>query len=173
VEPVGRTALIVVVPEAERMVRELRLQYDPSAAHGVRAHITLLFPFVDGHDVDEHALAELFAGHDAFGFTLDRVERWDDGIVWLHPEPSQPFAELTAAIWRRWPDHPPYAGTTETVIPHLTVGHRPVEIELDLPIRSRADAVSLIEEDAGGTWSTRRSFPLRWTPRPSRGSRLP
>jgi 2'-5' RNA ligase len=160
VEPVGRTALIVVVPEAERMVRELRLQYDPSAAHGVPAHITLLFPFADGDDVNEHALAELFAGHDAFGFTLDRVERWDNGIVWLHPEPSQPFAELTAAIWRRWPDYPPYAGTTETVVPHLTVSHRPVEIELDLPIRSHADGVSLIEEDADGTWSTRRSFPF-------------
>src|SRR6476646_4329055 len=54
-------------------------------------------------DVDEPALAALFAGHASFDFILDRVKRWDDGIVWLHPEPSQPFEDLTSAIWQTWP----------------------------------------------------------------------
>src|SRR5438067_1314721 len=103
-----RTALIVEVPETEAAVGELRLRYDSSAALGVPAHITILFPFADGDEVDETALAELFARFPAFDFRLDRVERFDDGIVWLHPEPSRPFLDLTAAVAQRWPAHPPY-----------------------------------------------------------------
>lgn len=152
--------MIVVVPEADVRVREIRLLHDSSAARGVPAHITLLFPFADGNDVDEQALAELFAGHRAFDFVLDRVEFWEDGIVWLHPDPSQPFEELTAAIWRRWPDYTPYEGTIETIIPHLTVSERPIEVDVELPIRSRADGVSLIEEGSDGRWSSRRVFLL-------------
>ena len=97
-----RTALIVVVPEAERAIGALRLRHDRSAALGVPAHITVLFPFVTSSRIDEDALAHVFAPFAAFDFALDRVERWDDGIVWLHPEPSQPFEELTAAVWKRW-----------------------------------------------------------------------
>jgi len=103
-----RTALIVEVPEAEPAVGELRLQHDSSAALGVPAHITILFPFADAAAVDEGGLADLFSRFRAFDFKLDRVERFDDGIVWLHPEPSLRFVDLTSAVAERWPDHPPY-----------------------------------------------------------------
>src|SRR5262249_53902650 len=118
---VGRTALIVAVPEAEAAVGPLRLRHDSSAALGVPAHVTVLFPFAEGGEVDGAALAGLLGGRTAFDFGLDRIERGETGIVWLHPEPSRPFEELTAAVWRRWPDHPPYEGMFDTVIPHLTV----------------------------------------------------
>jgi hypothetical protein len=157
---VSQTALIVVVPEAEASVDQIRLRHVASAAQGVPAHITLLSPFADAEDLDEQALSDLFAGLPAFDFVLDRVEQWKDGIVWLHPEPSEPFEQLTEAIWQRWPDCPPYEGTVETIIPHLTLSERPIQVELDLPIRSRADTVSLIEQSSDGTWSTSRLFPL-------------
>jgi 2'-5' RNA ligase superfamily len=157
---VGRTALIVVVPEAEASVRKIRLQHVASAAQGVPAHITLLSPFADANDVDEQSLSDLFAAVPAFDFVLDRIEQWDSGIVWLHPEPSQPFKELTVAICQRWPEYPPYEGTVKTVIPHLTLSERPIQVKLDLPIRARADTVALIEQGTDGTWSTRRRFRL-------------
>jgi hypothetical protein len=166
----ARTALIVVVPEADEVVGELRMRHDWSAARGVPAHVTVLFPFVDSDDVDEHSLAEVLAAHPSFDFVLDRVERWDAGIVWLHPEPSRPFEELTAAVRRRWPDHPPYEGTVDVVIPHLTVSETPIEIDVELPIRSRASAVTLIEETPEGNWVTRQAFPLR--PEPTIPQRL-
>jgi len=155
--------LIVAVPEADAAVGEIRLRHDWSAAHGVPAHITVLFPFVDSEDVHEQALAELFTTQAAFDFVLDRIERWDDGIVWLHPEPSKPFEELTSAVWRLWPDYPPYEGTIDVVIPHLTVSETPIDVDVDLPIRSRAVEVRLIEEGADRTWATRRVFPLART----------
>ena len=149
------------VPETEAAVGELRLRYDSSAALGVPAHITILFPFADGDEVDETALAELFARFPAFDFRLDRVERFDDGIVWLHPEPSRPFLDLTAAVAQRWPAHPPYEGMFDEVIPHLTVSEVPIDVSVELPIAARAHEVTLIEQDESTRrWSTRRSFGL-------------
>jgi hypothetical protein len=156
-----RTALIVEVPGAEPAVGELRLQHDRSAALGVPAHITILFPFADAAAVDEDALAQLFGRFPAFDFTLDRVERFDTGIVWLHPEPSFRFVDLTAAIAERWPEHPPYEGEFDEPIPHLTVSETPIDFQPALPIAVRAHEVTLIEEDEStGRWSRRRSFPL-------------
>ena len=143
------------------MVGELRLQHDRSAALGVPAHITILFPFADAAAVDEDALAQLFGRFPAFDFTLDRIERFDTGIVWLHPEPSFRFVDLTAAIAERWPEHPPYEGEFDEPIPHLTVSETPIDFQPALPIAARAHEVTLIEEDEStGRWSRRRSFPL-------------
>jgi len=127
----------------------------------VPAHVTVLFPFLDADDVDERALHELFARFVPFAFELDRVEQFADGqIVWLHPEPSAPFAELTRAVWERWPDHPPYEGVHDEVIPHLTVSEEPAAVDIPLPIASRATEVTLIEEVVPGRWQARSRFPL-------------
>lgn len=157
----GRTALIVAVPEAEAAVADIRLQHVASAARGVPAHVTVLSPFIDSSEIDEGALAQLFAMFPAFPFVLDRVERWDDGIVWLHPEPSRPFEDLTAAVWQRWPDYPPYKGTIDVLIPHLTVSETPINVQLNLPIASHARTVTLIEERPNQRWVTRQAFALR------------
>jgi len=156
-----RTALIVEVPEAEPAVGELRLQHDWSAARGVPAHITILFPFADPDDVDEDALAGFFARFRPFDFVLDRIERFQEGAVWLRPEPSLPFVDLIAAVEQRWPDYPPYEGIHDEVIPHLTVSDTPVDVYVELPIAARAREVVLIEEDeATERWSRRRAFSL-------------
>jgi 2'-5' RNA ligase len=156
-----RTALIVPVPETEPAVAAVRLAHDTSAARGVPAHITILFPFLPPEHVDEAALAELIARFPGFDFTLDRVERFENGLVWLHPEPSWQFADLTAAIWQRWPEAPPYEGSFDEVIPHLTVSETPLDLDVVLPIAARAHEVVLIEEDeTSGLWATRSRFPL-------------
>jgi 2'-5' RNA ligase superfamily len=156
-----RTALIVAVPEAEPAVGALRLQHDSSAPLGVPAHVTILFPFLPPERIDEAALRAVFASRPTFEFTLDRVERFDSGLVWLHPEPSEPFAALTRLVWSAWPDHPPYEGAHDTVIPHLTVSEEPIELDLALPIAARASHVTLIEEEEpGGRWAARLELPL-------------
>jgi hypothetical protein len=155
-----RTALIVAVPEAEPAVGALRLEHDWSAARGVPAHITILFPFADPTVVSERAIAELVASFPVFDFVLDRVDRFEDGPVWLHPEPSAPFSALIDAVWRSFPEYPPYEGAHDDVVPHLTISDVPVEIDVDVPIRATAREVTLIEEAADGRWSVRRVFPL-------------
>jgi len=156
-----RTALIVEVPEAEPAVAALRLEHDPMARLGVPAHVTILFPFAAPDDVDEQAITEVLAPFAGFSFALDRVERFDEGPVWLHPEPSEPFAELTDAFAARWPEHPPYEGVHETVIPHLTLSVDPIDVQVAVPIDCVVQAVTLLEEDGDGRWSVRRRFELQ------------
>lgn len=151
----------MAVPEAETLVGGIRRAHDWSASVGVPAHITVLFPFAAPDQVDENALAALFGAYSGFGFELSSVERFEDGVTWLKPTPSEPFLALTDAVVRRWPEYPPYEGAHQTVIPHLTVAEIDVPLELDRPIRAYAHEVQLIEETvAGGRWATRATFAM-------------
>lgn len=148
------------VPEAEPVLSAVQVANDPAAAHGIPAHVTILFPFAPLELVDETALAELVSAFPVFDFTLDRIEHFGD-VVWLHPEPSWRFIDLTAAVSERWPDYPPYEGAFDEVIPHLTVSVTPIEIDVGLPIACRAREVVLIEElERDGSWTVRRRFAL-------------
>jgi 2'-5' RNA ligase len=157
-----RTALIVAVPEAEDAVAALRLEHDSSAALGVPAHITILFPFAPPEQLDETALASLFTTCAPFDFQLARLETFPGEVVtYLAPEPWEPFVGLTNAVWRRWLDFPPYEGAHVAVIPHLTLSDSGrLDAGLELPIAARANEVTLIEEDDRGRWAERRRFAL-------------
>ena len=111
--------------------------------------------------MDESAIADVLAPFAAFDFQLYRVERFEDGTTWLHPEPSAPFAELTNAVWERWPECPPYGGVHDIVVPHLTIASTPVDVDAQLPIHCHAAEVQLLEEDDASVFRVRRSFPLR------------
>lgn len=149
------------MPEAEPYVGALRLAHDPSAALGAPAHITILFPFASPQAVDEAAVGELIGTHPAFDYRLTGVAVFPEGTTWLTPAPAEPFVALTNAVAARWPEHPPYEGVHETVIPHLTVStSAPVAVDAPFPIPARAEHVVLIEEDEHGRWAERRRFAL-------------
>lgn len=123
--------------------------------------MTILFPFFDTAELDEAAVADLISRFPAFDFELDRIERFSDGTTWLRPFPYRPFVDLTAAVWQRWPERPPYEGAIDEVIPHLTLSVTPIDVELQLPIPARAREVTLLEEDeASGRWTARLHLPL-------------
>jgi 2'-5' RNA ligase len=159
-----RTALVVPVPEAEAAVGALRLQYDRSAARGVPAHITVLFPFLSDEELDETALAATLAPHPAFDFELARVERFGEDVTYLAPVPDAPFRALTEAVWRRWPEHPPYGGEHADPIPHLTIAETNLalpDVEAALPIAARAgEVLLLVETEPDGAWAVLRRYPL-------------
>jgi 2'-5' RNA ligase len=153
---------VITVPEADPVVGTLRSRYDDANETGIPAHITLLSPFGDRID----GLAELFAGFPPFDFALTEVRRWP-AVLWLAPEPADPFVELTRAISARFPEYPPYEGVHDEVIPHLTVGMRravPDEVDAELrralPIAARATHVVQLEEFAPDRWRERGRFPL-------------
>jgi 2'-5' RNA ligase len=156
------SAVIVTVPEAEPVVGELRLRHTNDAPLGVPAHVTLLFPFVPAEDVDETVgrLSELLLDYEPFDATFARTASFPD-LLYLDPEPAEAFAALTEAIAGEWPQHPPYGGVHETVIPHLTVAESEddglldriaTEVEPQLPLRTRVAAATLIVEDEHGRW---------------------
>lgn len=108
----GQSALVILVPEAESLVGPFREKYDPSAAVGLRAHITLLYPFklpdlVDWGVID--ALNKCFECSAPFAFSLVAIRRFPE-VLYLAPEASEPFRLLTLAICDRYPETPPMAG---------------------------------------------------------------
>lgn len=167
------TAIVVAFPEAAPVVdvwRERTCSDRPSI--GIPAHVTLLFPFVPAEDVDQTIVGDLralFAGTQRFAVSFRETQRWP-GMVYLAPDPPAPFVQLTEAIVERWPDHPPYEGVHETVVPHLTVAYGDdsllAEVAADvvpkLPIDAVVHEALLLEEmePAWVRWKTRARFRL-------------
>lgn len=166
------TALLVAVPEAEPLVAPWRAAHDASAAVGVPAHVTLLYPFVPPEGVDDdvrRTVAEALgrSGVGPFEVRFERTARFPGGVLFLMPEPDEPFRSATAALVDAFPAYPPYRGAFEEVVPHLTVADDPDadldEIERDLrarlPIVGVVDEVTWMAERASG-WGTVGTFPL-------------
>jgi len=84
------------------------------------------------------AVGEIVRAIPRFGATLTHVDWFGDTVVWLAPEPADPFRSLTTGVCRQFPETPPYAGAYTDVVPHLTIGHDAPRHEL----RRAADAVS-------------------------------
>ena len=170
----AETVLMVVVPEAEALVKPFRDRFDPSAAVGAPAHITILYPFLPPERIDaraEEILAHCCARQAPIDFCLHEIRRFSsDHVLYLAPDPDEPFRQLTQTVWRLFPETPPYAGRHAEIIPHLTVawmqmGEEIEKIETEfgevaatcLPIAARATALTLFD-NTSGRWEQRRAF---------------
>ena len=170
----NQSALIVAVPEAEPVVAAHRERLDRAASWGVPAHVTVLYPFLPPAEIDDRvrtAIAQVARAVPAFFMALRAVAWFGQRVVWLAPDPSEPFRQLTAAMTARFPRARPYDGAFDEVVPHLTLGHdHPVEVlkaaaadvEPHLPIHARVSSLRLIAADpqTGDSWSTLSEFPL-------------
>ena len=167
----SRSAVLVEIPEAGPIVGEWRRRHTYDAPLGVPPHVTLLFPFVPlerlTQEVEER-LARLVAAAGAFDAAFARTARWPS-LLYLEPQPSEPFAALTASIAAAWPEHPPYEGEFDAVTPHLTVAESDerqlldriaADVEPHLPIELRVREAQLYVEDDSGRWQERRRLPL-------------
>lgn len=168
------SALVILTPEVEPLVGPFRLKHDPSAALSVPAHITINYPFIPGvtPDVDLHReLKELFEKAKPFEYTLSQIARFS-GVLYLVPEPDTPFKELIDLVAEHFPESPPYEGTFDENIPHLTVAQSEDEEVLNsveqellvlargyLPLTVRATRVWLISNTVG-MWQQISSYPL-------------
>lgn len=171
----SESALVVLVPEAEVVAKPFRDRYDPSAAAGVPAHITLLYPFKAPDEIHGLILGELrdcFARFEPIPFSLHAIRRFPGGVLYLAPEPDEPFRQLTLSIWKQFPETPPYRGKWPDIMPHLSVAQLANEAQLtaieedfsrasqgDLPIPAIASEVALMESRSG-RWNVRVMFGL-------------
>lgn len=152
------TALIVPVQAAANLVEK------SAREAGMPPHITALFPFLNTGAIDdetERALAALLQTIPCFDFHLAEVGRFP-GVVYLAPDLRESFIALTRALAEHWPDHQPYGGAFEEIIPHLTVAYGapiPDGLVERLPVSARAEEVWLMSRVAR-RWVRRRVFPL-------------
>jgi 2'-5' RNA ligase len=116
-------ALILPAPEAEILVDTFRERYDPVAKLGVPAHITINYPFNTYTQEKPDVLDELktlFQNFTRFEFQLIEPRRFP-GVLYLAIKPEKPFILLVQAVWKKFPDSPPYGGVYNEIVPHLTV----------------------------------------------------
>ena len=167
VDAVG-SALIIPFLAAEKIVANWRESLDPSAALGVPAHITIHFPWVHADRVDQSVLRdleEMVAAVPSFEVVFERIGWFDREVLWLDPDPKEPFISMAAESADRWPDHPQYGGQFETVVPHLTVGIGHAD-ELD-GAEARLAVVLPIHDVVTQVWWITRTGAEKWVVRPT------
>jgi 2'-5' RNA ligase len=166
----NESAIIIPVPEVEAIVGPLRLEYDGTAGLGVPAHITVLYPFCPPQSVgtEIETLREACRSIEMFPFSFTEVRRFPS-TVYLHPDKSEVFVQITKTLARLWPQCKPYGGIHDEVIPHLTVADRvdvgslvTVEDSLrpHLPLQCVAREIWLLISDHAGMWSRKTFFSL-------------
>ena len=104
------SALLIPIPEVETLVASLRIQYDPSAALGVPAHVTVLYPFKPPGELTKdvvQSLSDLFSRLPGFRASFTESRRFP-GMLYLSPEPAPLFRCLTEVVADRFPETPPY-----------------------------------------------------------------
>lgn len=175
--PVPTTWLVVPIPEADRLVRAAWRRFNPGAPFGatpdelVVAHVTIAGPFLPVDRIDQQVLGEIrrcCAGQPAFAFTLERAASFSTGVVYLEPEPADPFVDLQQWFTRRWPEAPLYGGEFPGH-PHVSVAaerHSPEQVaevmafvQPELPIQAVAREVLLLSADER-LWHPLHAFPL-------------
>ena len=170
-----QTAVIVPISAAEPVVSHHRLRLDRAASWGVPAHLTILFPFVAPPDVDDAVitrLAAVFAATSPFDCTFAECCWFGEDVLWLAPDRAQEFRDLTSAVAVEFPDHQPYGGEHDDVVPHLTVGEsrrgslaelRAAEVDVSrrLPFCAHIDHALLIAgTDQPNSWHPVATLPF-------------
>ena len=168
-----KAALVILVPEAESLVSAFRLKYDPSAADGMPAHITINYPFLPGVDPEDglhHRLTDLFAGVEPFTLTFSHLARFP-GSLYLAPEPDTQLKHLVIEVDACFPESPPYGGALDSIVPHLTIAYAEDRVlesierqfvalsQERLPLPIQVERVWLMDNRTG-EWQERRVFPL-------------
>jgi hypothetical protein len=116
--------------------------------------VTLLYPCPG----DDEAIRDVLAPVEAFEVAFRESRRFDGEILYLVPEPAEPFLRTTEALVERFPDWPPYGGTHETVVPHLTVAEgaacdqAEAALAPGLPLYGRARGAVLLAQVAPERW---------------------
>lgn len=166
------SAIVLVIPEVEPIVAPVRRWYDPSAAHGVPAHITLLYPWREPPlmGVDLQAIEAALRGTAPYSVTFRGVGRFER-TLFLQPDDRGETRALMARLAERFPEHPPHGGQHTEAVPHLTVADVPGDLEpllasyapallAALPIEVPVQAVSIIESRDDGQWIVAARIPL-------------
>lgn len=123
-------------------------------------HVTVLVPSPG----EVAAISEALSPFGVFDVTFPRLERFPQ-ILWLAPEPAEPFVAMTEAMVARFPAYPPYGGIHDRIVPHLTVAQAELDetaarVEPLLPLRSRVETVVLYEHLDADSWREVHTFGL-------------
>ena len=166
----GAESAVVVRLPIPPALEHIRRRHDPVAGVGIPAHVTILYPFVDRTSSTAGSVAS--SPRSPHGTSPSRSvssgSGCGPGVAYLAPEPARPFARLIEDLVGAFPDHPPYGGAFDEVIPHLTItesADAPLE-EIaaaaagSLPFERPVTRLDVLVENGIGRWHSRWRIPL-------------
>ncbi len=136
-------------------------------------HVTLMYPFLSPAYLSNPVIEELehLAGDvTPFDFALTKIREFEQGVVYLEPEPAEPFVSLSNEIGRGFGLQPFRGKFGDALVPHLTLAmpqvHSATQRITDtlapvLPIRLHADQAWLMVGDDKTRWDRLRRLPFR------------
>jgi 2'-5' RNA ligase len=166
--PAPETALVLVVTLPPSL-EALRRRSIADGAHGLPAHLTLLYPFAEEAQLDSGVLdvvAGIAARHRIPRLTLGEGRRFPD-TLYASVEPDAPLRALHEELAAAFPTLPLYGGAF-AFIPHVSIVEGPAAADAAafedpawaaLPVTQDVDAIDLIT-GRDGRWATRYRFPL-------------
>jgi 2'-5' RNA ligase len=164
----AETAVVALLPELDPLIGGWRRRYTGDGARGMPPHVTLIFPFADSADLGDRLgpLGRTIAAFASFEATLVEAARFPD-LVYLRPEPNEPFVAMTEALAAAFPEFLPYGGEFQEIVPHVTVAQADEEVlagverELKpkLPVKVRVERAWLVENTPVG-WRRHSAFPF-------------
>jgi hypothetical protein len=149
--------------------------YPERMPEGIPLSLTLLHPFAPASDVERHreTLHSFFASHPPFDFELAGLAQWEEGgAVYAFPQPEHPLRDLMRALWRLFPQYPPYREVGGDPPPHASLTYTGgddraatrarVERRVGalLPASFQISEVTLMEEVDTDRWRPRERFRL-------------
>ena len=164
--------MVARVPALDQTIDALRRRFHlPLKPNGIQPHITVVIPFLPAAELGEDgalpALRVVCAQFGSFDVSFSRTARFRR-VLYLVPEPAEPFVALARALMTGWPQIGPYAGGRKELVPHLTVStSRPPRVfdrvaealRPELPVRVQIDAVQVFLFDSR-RWTEHASLPL-------------
>ena len=124
------TNLVLLVPEAERVLAAANALVPPGQRLTTPAHIKLVYPFIPPEALTPAARAERVAFFNAVPpLTFELGVGWfGREVLLLQPSPAGALVELTQATLDRWPDYPYYGGAYDEIVPHLSLAFGTAEM---------------------------------------------
>ena len=164
----AETAVVALIPELEPLIGDWRRRYTGDGARDMPPHVTLIYPFADAAAADERleTVARVLGAFGPFPVELRATGRFSE-LLYLRPEPAEPFVAMTDALADAFPEFPPYGGGFDAIVPHATVAQADdetlaaIESELitQLPVQARVERAWLVENAPAG-WRRHTAFPL-------------
>jgi 2'-5' RNA ligase len=149
----------------------LRRRSAADASDRVRAHLTMLYPFVASDRLgpdDRRRIAAVARRHAPIAYRMTGPHRWPD-TIYAGVEPADPFVRLQAELAEAFPDFPIYGEPAGfEFVPHVTVAEGAAVDDprttddpawAALPFEAVASHLDIISGD-GGRWRLRWRIPL-------------
>lgn len=164
------SAVIVRVSLPDALGR-LRLRCVRDAGLGVPAHVTLLYPFVEGAALStevRRTVESIASGHPSFSFELSGPFQWPD-TVYAAVDPDERFLAIHRELAAAFPAYPIYGRPEFELVPHVTIAERQYVDDpsvlgdtswSDLPVARLVNAVEVIAEGVDQQWRTVWTVPL-------------